>query len=340
MKNKTTYPAVDCFKFICCILIIAIHAKPFQNNFWLDAGVGLITRFAVPYFFVATGFFFFKSIEGKPVQDQASFLKKYELRMLRLYITWFILQNICNIIISKSCNSPFYYLRHFIWPNNGSILWFIPATMFAVFFVYQASRVTSMKRVLGFCIFIWLIGYCISTIAPVFSNILVVKDIIELCQTTFGIQNGLFFGLPYIALAWLFASRKLKKCVFRDVLGIAVCFCCLALEALVIILKVNPQLTFLWISSLPLTYFTFHLTLSLPIVEKHIYVVLRKISTLVYVIHPMVLAAIQAIFTKVGFSDFENLTLFIGVCLISIILSVLLYQLSSKKKYQVLKILM
>lgn len=54
--KREQYPAVDCFKFICCILIIAIHAKPFASNYWLDAGVGLVTRFAVPYFFVATGF--------------------------------------------------------------------------------------------------------------------------------------------------------------------------------------------------------------------------------------------------------------------------------------------
>ena len=28
-----------------------IHTKPFENNFWLNSGVGMITRFAVPYFF-------------------------------------------------------------------------------------------------------------------------------------------------------------------------------------------------------------------------------------------------------------------------------------------------
>ena len=46
------YAAVDIFKFLCAVLVIIIHTKPFENVFWIDAAFGVITRFAVPFFFV------------------------------------------------------------------------------------------------------------------------------------------------------------------------------------------------------------------------------------------------------------------------------------------------
>ena len=53
------YSSVDIFKFFCAILVVAIHTKPFENIFWLDAAIGILTRFAVPYFFVSSAYFLF-----------------------------------------------------------------------------------------------------------------------------------------------------------------------------------------------------------------------------------------------------------------------------------------
>lgn len=336
VTEKKAYPAVDFFKFFCCLLIIAIHAKPFEQNFWLDAGVGLITRFAVPYFFVATGFFFFHSVNGR--LDKRKYLIKYEVRMIRLYAVWFFIQT-AQDILRGSIHNPFYYVRHFIWPNNGIILWFLPATMFAVFVVYEFSKLMNPRDVFGISIIIWLIGYCFSTVAPLFEETLLSDDIIKFVQSTIGIQNGLFFGFPYIALSQLLATSKNEKNHIRDSIGIIISFCCLGLESLIIVMMVHPSLTFLWLCALPLTYFTFHLTLGIQLAEKPIYIFLRKISTLVYVIHPIVLKGLQDLFEKIGFTDFYNLVLFFTVSAISLLLATVIYQRSLKEKYKILGLL-
>lgn len=337
--KREQYPAVDCFKFICCILIIAIHAKPFANNYWLDAGVGLVTRFAVPYFFVATGFFFFRTIAGKNTSNNKR-LQKYELRIFRLYIVWFIIHMIFNVVISSTIYSPLYYLRHFFLPNNGSILWFLPATMLAVFIVYELSGVMDSRKIFIFSIACWLLGYCMSTLSPVFERNMMASDIIDFMQKHIGIQNGIFFGLPYISLSKLLAEENAKKTIKRDILGIVLSFLCLGIESILVVMNIHPTLTFLWLSSLPMTYFTFHLTMTTEMKMRPVFVTMRKVSTLVYVIHPIVISIIGILFSTLKFVDYQNLVLFFATCLISIELSMIIYYLSKKRACKAVRYLM
>lgn len=51
LKKRQSYIGVDIVKFICAILVIGIHTQPFEFNFILDKGYGMISRLAVPFFF-------------------------------------------------------------------------------------------------------------------------------------------------------------------------------------------------------------------------------------------------------------------------------------------------
>ena len=330
---------MDCFKFICCILIIAIHAKPFVNNYWLDAGVGLLTRFAVPYFFVATGFFFFRTIADKNTSNKKR-LQKYELRMFRFYIVWFIIHMIFNAVIGGTIYSPLYYLRHFFLPNNGSILGFFLQQCLPVFIVYELSGVMDSRKIFMFSIVWWLLGYCMSTLSPLFENNTVLCDIISFMQKHIGLQNGIFFGLPYISLSKILAEENAKKAIKRDILGILMSFLCLGIESIVVVTKIHPTLTFLWLSSLPMTYFTFHLTMSIEMKIRPVFVIMRKVSTLVYVIHPVVISIIEILFRTLEFVDYQNLFLFFMTCLISVGISMIIYHMSKKPTGRVVRYLM
>lgn len=62
--TKKDFAAVDLFKMVCAVLVMLIHTKLFENNFWLDAGGGMGTRFAIPFFFVASGYFLALNFRG------------------------------------------------------------------------------------------------------------------------------------------------------------------------------------------------------------------------------------------------------------------------------------
>ena len=99
--EKRDYAAVDLFKMVCAILVMMIHTKPFENIFWLDAGIGMITRFAVPFFFTTAGYFVFKKIDNNP-EKRKKIIGQYLFRLLRFYFIWFIVFRIIDVVLNSS----------------------------------------------------------------------------------------------------------------------------------------------------------------------------------------------------------------------------------------------
>ena len=63
--EKKSYNAIDAFKFIAAVLIIMLHVNPFKG---VSEPLALIARnmvtiIAVPFFFTASGFLFFKKLD-------------------------------------------------------------------------------------------------------------------------------------------------------------------------------------------------------------------------------------------------------------------------------------
>ena len=91
MKSNTV-SAVDLFKCIFAICVVAIHTMAFKDH-GESAYVAFtycITSFAVPYFFVCSGYFLGRKIYGKDLQksDYRLILKNYAQRLLKPYLIW------------------------------------------------------------------------------------------------------------------------------------------------------------------------------------------------------------------------------------------------------------
>ena len=92
---RKNYNGIDVAKFICSILVIAIHVDPFatsdnstlqQLHFFLSQ---YIARIAVPFFFIAAGYFLFR--KTSPDSFDLRPVRKYIGRIVRLYVLWSIL---------------------------------------------------------------------------------------------------------------------------------------------------------------------------------------------------------------------------------------------------------
>ena len=53
------YGAVDWARFVAAMVIVGIHTEVFCQISLLDMGFGVISRLAVPLFFIISAFFFF-----------------------------------------------------------------------------------------------------------------------------------------------------------------------------------------------------------------------------------------------------------------------------------------
>lgn len=147
---RKQYSGIDIAKMICAIMVIAIHTQPFIRYVWLDRGAGVITRLAVPFFFVTTGFFLDFS-ETKKV-------KMCILRLLVLYAIWTI------IYLPFSSLS----IRKLLLTGVIGHLWYIPAAIVAVLLTYLVGQ---PKRSIVISGVLLLIGTLASTYQPLCSGI-------------------------------------------------------------------------------------------------------------------------------------------------------------------------
>ena len=80
-KKSNTVSAVDLFKCIFAICVVAIHTMAFKDHgeSAYFAFTYCITSFAVPYFFVCSGYFLGRKIYGKDLQksDYRLIIKKH-----------------------------------------------------------------------------------------------------------------------------------------------------------------------------------------------------------------------------------------------------------------------
>ena len=72
------FPLVDIVKFIFAILIFIMHSGVFQNILNGELIEALSARLAVPYFFVASGFFFGKKVYLDKKHGKISYSKLYQ----------------------------------------------------------------------------------------------------------------------------------------------------------------------------------------------------------------------------------------------------------------------
>lgn len=338
IEQRTEYAAVDIFKMICAILVMLIHTKPFEDIFWVDAAVGMITRFAVPFFFTVSGYFLFKKVSQNP-EKKWSIVGKYILRLLRFYIIWFIIIRIADILVGRwSLQSFSYYLKQFFFTTDGSPLWFVAALMWSVILYSVLITVLKPKTIFAVGIIFLMIGYCFSTLLRLTANWPVVQSLMPIVSFI-GVQGSLFFAFPYVAMGALMTQKKQEIAIKKDTLGIVIFFICLGAESLVMVKKFNAPLTFLWLFMMPTTYFTTHLMLTLPMESKPGYYILRKISTLCYVLHVVIFKTLIYVFDQTGIAakDPHHILLTVFTILITLFLAWCIYILSSKKAFSWLK---
>lgn len=148
---RKQYSGIDITKLICAIMVIAIHTQPFIRNVWLDRGAGVITRLAVPFFFVTTGFFLDFS--------DTKMVKKYVFRLLVLYAVWTVIYlPFSSLSISK-----------LLLTGVVGHLWYIPAAMLAVLLTWF---VRIPKRAIVISGVLMIVGTLASTYRPLLSEMI------------------------------------------------------------------------------------------------------------------------------------------------------------------------
>ena len=350
MVKKTVtsnYNSIDLAKFIFSILVIMIHIRPFGNssnayiiNYILRQ---CLARIAVPFYFVASGFFLFKKMDLKTCDWKIA--KNYCFRLFKLYIIWtfiysyFIINRINNMQIS---NKVLYFFK--VWLFSGfDHLWYINATIFAVAFVaFLLYKNVSIKRI----VIIGIVLYFIGLLDQSYYGLLIPLDnngnIIEIlnCYNDIFIttRNGLFEGVLFIAMGAYFSNCTIEKKKLH-IWGIIGSISLLFLETFMVRVLNLKKDGDMYIFLIPAVYFIFAFIVSSDIKASINYVFIRKISSIVYFSHLLIYQIVN-FFICTYFSVLKDTALvFLLTVVFCIGFSCLIIKLSEKKYFGWLKII-
>ena len=90
IKRGQQLYSIDFTKFIMAIFVIAIHTHPLEpvtNKFILNFYNELV-GLAVPFFFITNGYLLFKNKDIKSSSEMIATVKKFAIKMAKLYIMW------------------------------------------------------------------------------------------------------------------------------------------------------------------------------------------------------------------------------------------------------------
>lgn len=227
-KIKQTKSAIDIAKFFFCICIIALHthvadALPAEGRYWLMA---LVIRQAVPFFFVASGYFLGKKLMASPKEESSKITLGYCKRLTIPLLFWEFLNLILHfvldvhggesmsIVLKKSLHTMFFY------PYGG--LWFVQACIVGAILLLPFIRYCKLN--VAIVIGLLLYGFALlcnnyyflvegTFIQPVVDNYM------TLCTTA---RNGLFTG--FISMAVGMKCSEIEK----KITGVHPLFCVLS----------------------------------------------------------------------------------------------------------------
>lgn len=196
-------PSIDLWKFISCILIVFLHCHPLASNQMADYYLTCFCRIAVPFFFISSSFFFFRS--GKDIRF---FVK----RLLILYLCWFIIylpQTITRIFVNND-NSIYYnsfvFIRGLLIDGTFPASWFITALWQGVLIVWYLSKKTNRKVLYIIGVFCFLLACSRSMYRGFFE-----RDSfwlpLRLFGTIFVPAFSFIVAIPYCIIGKLFADN-------------------------------------------------------------------------------------------------------------------------------------
>jgi len=183
---------LDFIKYICSFMIVCIHAEYFGKSYFEP-----VTRFAVPVFFMVTGYFYSSVVShGRELAQIKKIIRLFIYTSI-LYFTWTILVLLADgLSLSdyfQSFKNPWLWFI-FIFLNGSFLsehLWYIHALLYVLIIIYFFDRRSCRKRLYKLIPFL-LLG---NVVLGNYSIALFGQSFLLVCS-----RNFLFFGLPFFLL--------------------------------------------------------------------------------------------------------------------------------------------
>ena len=324
MRAKNLYGGPDYFRMAAAFLVAAIHTSPLAS-FSAEADFVLTriaARVAVPFFFMATGFFvlpqylFWHSMDHRPL---FRLLKK----LLFLYGAAILLYLPVNLYAGQFEGVGIGGVVRMVWMDGTFYhLWYLPAVILGAALVWFLRRRLSRCAVTGVSLFLYLIGLFGDSYYGLAEQIPALRaayDVLFLISSY--TRNGIFYAPVFLVMgAWIWRVER-RNDTSRGIraAGTVIFFGLMTVEGLLLHRLGVQRHDSMYIMLLPSMYFLFRFLLSLRIRPAKS---LRMISMWIYLLHPLCIIVVRGVAKAVGMEGLlveNSLVHYLIVCGVSFV---------------------
>lgn len=356
LSDKTEFFALDYFRLVFAVAVVSIHIPPFADvnnvlNYYLQQ---VLPHLAVPFFFLASGFFLHRKL------NDFKKVKAYLLRLFALYLTYTVLYLpliVYGYIEEKYTliRSVLWFLRNFIFVGSVFHLWYFVALMAAALLLYLFVRKLKLrdKHIVAIVLALYVIGTVmytyiqplrksidvpVSELATLDKQYLLLYLYSKVFNTT---RNGLFFGLPCLFFGYLIAKNK-ERIRRKNYLVLSIVSLIVMTGEVFIAHEIfGASDVSMLFTLLPASIFVFLFVLFIDCgnsqrnaqIAKHA----RKISVLYYGLHPLINFCIGGVLHRVFDIELHSLLRFIVVIILNFAAAEVIIRMSDVKHFKWLK---
>lgn len=294
--HEKHYAGIDYFRLIAALLIVSIHTSPLgsvdpEADFILTR---ILARVAVPFFLMATGFFLLpRYMEDKKMRKTVlmGFLKKTSLLygmaiLIYLPVDVYAGALIHPIIIWELFKDIFF---------NGTFyhLWYLPASIIGMAAVCLLIDRFKRKTVCLITIGLYLIALFGDSYYGISERVGAIGSFYAILFNCFDYtRNGLLMAPVFIFTGGMIAASKRQWSVGICTAGLLLSTALMISEGLLLKGLSVQRHDSMYIMLLPCMFFLFQLLLKWKGKNKAI---LRKLSMMIFIIHPMCIILVRGI---------------------------------------------
>ena len=335
VHERKRYDLIDLFKLILSFLVVAITTNLFEPYLypWV--------RIAVPMFYMFSSFFFFKKVNARRRRSsKRSELKHFILRIVKLYLVWFlvfspiILYQRKSYFLGQGIIGVFNLITNFFVGSTFTGSWFLSALAIGMVIIFFTSRKLNNTVLLAIFGTVYVLITLRSAYFPFFSNIHFGMEIAGYYESVLNSPISTFpSSLFWLVMGKVFADgfrMKLKPSIIMTSISAVVLF----LEWFFISRVTVPSVydASYYISLAPLCIGIFAILLNFENVKIKLASKLRRVSTIIFVTHGTILFCFNAFLRLISVS-LPSVVIFLIVSIVSAGLGALIVWLQTHKKF-------
>ena len=214
-RNKYIFTGIDICKLIAAILVVLLHTIE-TGAFFAQEVKYVLTLFAVPFFFIASGYFFYHGLDS--TTDQKAYFLRYEKNLLAIFAVWALVLYSPFVIADYVQNNPDAGLLRIalllfrrIFVIGPGPYWYLAALMWTAAFLYLCyikgwDALLLLAMVAGF-----LAEISYACFRGILSAIPLFRVFHSAIYTVYSWEfNCWMFGIPFAGIGYFICKKRLS----------------------------------------------------------------------------------------------------------------------------------